>query len=142
MIDKDRSIVTQVAAKIAADLTPKGEATDKLVSDFAFIFESVKDMLLEACLPTMAGQTIRAGSAIDALQNTFGDVEQIAPTSGELTVVGRQHGELPGWLIEACKRDGVTRIYDNRDSLKDNPKRPWFKAVDDKEKAYWPPRGK
>ena len=57
-----------------------------------------------------------------------------------LNVVGQQHGELPDWLISACKRDGISRIYDNRDGLAQNNKRPWFKAVDDKEKAYWPPK--
>ena len=65
-----------------------------------------------------------------------------ATTSEEITVVGQQHGELPQWLVTACRKDGVNRVYDNRDGLAQNPKRPWFKAVDDKEKAYWPPRSR
>jgi hypothetical protein len=134
MIDKDKSIITQVAAKIAGDLTPKGTDTDKLLSDFTYLFESIKDIVLEAC-------GIPLGTPSEVITSVFPGAEQMQ-TGGEITVVGRQHGELPQWLLEACKRDGVTRIYDNRDTLKENPKRPWFKAVDDKEKAYWAPRGK
>lgn len=135
MIDKDRSIVTQVAAKIAADLTPEGTDTNKILSDFTYIFENVRDVLIENCLIEMP----KAMSPAQVITSTFPGATEV---EWELEVVGKQHGELPNWLIDACKRDGVTRIYDNRDGLAQNPKRPWFKAVDDKEKAYWAPRSK
>ena len=77
-------------------------------------------------------------------KDTFNADEVNTPmsgSSGTVTVKGLQHGPLPEWLIKACKRDGVTTVYDNRDGLAANPKRPSFKAVD-AEKAYWPPRGR
>ena len=37
--------------------------------------------------------------------------------------------------------DGVSKVYDNRDGLAANAKRPWFRAVEG-EKAYWAPRTK
>lgn len=140
-MDKDKSIIIQVAAKIAADLTDKGSDTSVKVSEFAGIFADVKDILLEsiygASTPVQSSHAQEeAESAI--VQAAFPDATQ----AHEIKVVGKQHGELPDWLITACRRDGITKIYDNRDGLAANPKRPWFKAVDDKEKAYWPPRGK
>jgi hypothetical protein len=67
-------------------------------------------------------------------------VSATSSTSG-VQIAGKQHGPIPDWLIKACKRDGVTKVYDNRDGLEANPKRPHFKAVD-AEKAYWPPRSR
>jgi len=59
----------------------------------------------------------------------------------EVRIKNDQQGPIPAWLVSACQRDGVTEVYDNRADLAANPKRPWFKAVNDKEKAYWPPKG-
>ena len=53
--------------------------------------------------------------------------------------MGKQHGDIPEWLITACRRDGVSKVYDNRDGLAVNAKRPWFKSVVG-EKAYWAPK--
>jgi hypothetical protein len=49
-------------------------------------------------------------------------------------------------LPAACAKAGVSAIYDNRDGLAQNPKRPWFKAADGTKNAkgddvaFWPPR--
>ena len=142
MVDKDKSIITQVAAKIAADLTTtSGMNAEEKVREFAIIFTDVKDLLLEAIYSgetTSQPMLTTEAQQVAAITKTF-------PTASEQTfsvsVAGTQHGDLPDWLISACRRDGITKVYDNRDGLSANPKRPWFKAVDDKEKAYWPPRG-
>lgn len=141
-MDKDKSIIIQVAAKIAADLTGKSERNaDEKVSEFAIIFTDVKDILLES----IYGQVQQAVSRnseeaqVAMIQQAFPDAVEVDMS---VKVRGEQHGELPSWLIAACKRDGITEVYDNRDGLAQNPKRPWFKAVNDKEKAYWPPRSK
>jgi hypothetical protein len=141
-VDKDKSIIIQVAAKIAADLTGKSERNaDEKVSEFAIIFTDVKDILLES----IYGQVQQAVSRnseeaqVAMIQQAFPDAVEVDMS---VKVRGEQHGELPSWLIAACKRDGITEVYDNRDGLAQNPKRPWFKAVNDKEKAYWPPRSK
>lgn len=127
-MDKDKSIITQVAAKIASDLT----IHNANFGDFLMHLTAVKEALFEEIYgtPTPSEETM--------IMQTF-------PTASEsefdVRVKGQQHGPLPTWLIEACKRDGITEVYDNRDGLATNPRRPWFKAVNDKEKAYWAPKG-
>lgn len=138
MNDTSRNIVTQVAAKIAADLTPRSNDTDQMVGAFAVMFSSINDILSEACFGT--------DSVMKAIKDVFPNTTEVQETtqyakpSSDLKIVGKQHGDIPSWLISAAKKDGITKVYDNRDSLSQNPKRPWFKAVDDKEKAYWPPK--
>jgi len=133
-MDTDRKIITQVAAKIASDLVNKEADTDSKLGEFTTLFTSIKDIMFEiidgaqpqAEIYEMAKKTFNA----TPVENSSGESVQIA---------GKQHGDLPDWLIKACKRDGITKVYDNRDGLKENAKRPWFKAVD-ADKAYWPPR--
>ena len=142
-MDKDRAIITQVAAKIAADLVNKEGDTTAKIGEFATLFVSVKDIIfevIEASQPQaeIYEMTKKAFNATEVETSS----SPSTTTTGPLQIVGKQHGDIPDWLIKACKRDGVTKVYDNRDGLAQNPKRPWFKAVDDKEKAYWPPRGK
>ena len=143
-MDKDRAIITQVCAKIASDLTDKTIGVDERIGEFATLFASINEMLMEQ----IYGQaTLQENNAriVSMVKETFNAEEVTKPTAtstGGVQIAGQQHGEIPDWLIKACKRDGVTKVYDNRDGLALNPKRPWFKAVDDKEKAYWPPRGK
>lgn len=129
-MDKDQSIITQVAAKIAADLT----INNKTVADFTATFLDVKDVMMDVIYGNTNSGTQEEAQVLQAFPQ--------ATQAHSIQVVGKQHGELPDWLITACKADGITKIYDNRDGLADNPKRPWFKAVENKEKAYWPPRGK
>jgi hypothetical protein len=134
-MDKDQAIITQVAAKIAAELTISG----KSVADFTATFLDIKDVLFDVIYGQSAPtQTLTSEtSQVEAMQQTF---PQATQQTFAVAVAGKQHGDLPNWLIDACKKDGITKVYDNRDGLSANPKRPWFKAVDDKEKAYWPPR--
>lgn len=146
-MDKDQAIITQVAAKIAADLTISG----KSVAEFTATFLDIKDVLFDVIYGEQAPTPVQAQplqqytpqqmEAQDAatIQRAFPQATEVAFA---VAVAGKQHGDLPEWLIEACRRDGITKVYDNRDGLSANPKRPWFKAVDNKEKAYWPPRGK
>lgn len=135
MIDKDRSIITQVAAKIAADLTDRnsGMNVEEKVSQFANIFTEIKDILIESIYGDQP-----VADAATTLKAHFPEAQQVLSS---LSVKNDQQGPLPQWLLDACARDGVTEVYDNRADLSANPRRPWFKAVNDKEKAYWPPKG-
>lgn len=140
-MDKDKSIITQVAAKIAAELTPKAGDVNTNISAFADAFDAVTELLMGAIYGGSQAQfTPQQMEAQDVatVQRAFPDAVEV----NGVIVRGTQHGELPSWLITACKKDGITEVYDNRDGLAANPKRPWFKAVNDKEKAYWPPRSK
>lgn len=141
-MDKDRAIVIQVAAKIAADLTNKDQGLDDRISEYTVLFGTVEEILLgsvygesqQGSSPVVASQP----NVMDTIKSVFNASEV---ESGSVEIAGKQHGPLPDWLIKACKRDGVVKVWDNRDGLDVNPKRPWFKAVEGG-KAYWPPRGK
>lgn len=145
-MDKDRAIITQVSAKISADLVDKSAGTAEKLGEFALLFDSINNIMMETIYGAQAEETAieQNNYIIEKVKEELGAVEVVSSGSAPFTgvkIVGKQHGPIPEWLIKACKRDGVTKVYDNRDGLEANPKRPSFKAVD-AEKAYWPPRAK
>lgn len=145
-MDKDRAIITQVSAKISADLVDKSAGTAEKLGEFALLFDSINNIMMETIYGAQAEATAieQNNYIIEKVKEELGAVEVVSSGSAPFTgvkIVGKQHGPIPEWLIKACKRDGVTKVYDNRDGLEANPKRPSFKAVD-AEKAYWPPRAK
>ena len=150
-MDKDRAIITQVCAKIASDMTDKTKDVDSRLGEFAVLFSTVTDILIEAIYGDNKQATATAvaqnNNVVQMIKNSFPNSTEVATpseqpkSSGAIQIVGKQHGEIPDWLIKACKRDGVVKVYDNRDGLEANAKRPHFKAVE-AEKAYWPPRAK
>ena len=148
-MDKDRAIITQVCAKIASDMTDKTKDVDARISEFAVLFSTVTDILIESIYgeSTQATATAQNNNVVQMIKESFSGSTEVATSSeqskssGSLKIVGKQHGDIPDWLIKACKRDGVDKVYDNRDGLEANAKRPHFKAVE-AEKAYWPPRAK
>jgi hypothetical protein len=145
-MDKDRAIITQVSAKIAADLCTKDLGVDERLGEFATLFTSINEIMMDTIYGgtlTVTESVAQTNNVVAMVKDAFGGTEvaeSATPFTG-VTIVGQQHGPIPEWLIKACKRDGVNRVYDNRDGLTVNPKRPHFKAVD-AEKAYWPPRSK
>ena len=151
-MDKDRAIITQVCAKIASDMTDKTKDVDSRLSEFAVLFSTVNDILIEAIYGNVAQAKAVAqnNNVVQMIKESFSGSTEMetssaqpksSGSSGSIQIVGKQHGEIPDWLIKACKRDGVVKVYDNRDGLEANAKRPHFKAVE-AEKAYWPPRAK
>ena len=150
-MDKDRAIITQVCAKIASDMTDKTKDVDARISEFAVLFSTVTDILIESIYgestQAMATAVSQNNNVVQMIKESFSGSTEVATSSaqskssGAIQIVGKQHGEIPDWLIKACKRDGVVKVYDNRDGLEANAKRPHFKAVE-AEKAYWPPRAK
>ena len=140
-MDKDRSIVIQVAAKIAAELTPRNDNMDTMLGNYAVLFDGIRGILVDEIFGQQPAYGITADNAYNAVVAAF-DAKPVTASDTGLTVKGKQHGELPGWLISACMEQGVREVYDNRDSLAENPKRPWFKAVNDKNLAFWPPKGR
>jgi len=140
-MDKDKAIITQVAAKIAADLVDKTSGPSEKLGEFAMLFPSINDILMDTIYQmTVTEAQAQNNNVVKMLADEFGATEVTTPFTG-VTIVGKQHGEIPEWLIKACKRDGISKVYDNRDGLTANPKRPHFKAVEG-EKAYWPPRSR
>ena len=158
MISKDQSIVTQVAAKIASELTCKTDLNDGSMANIQSTFLSHFDFVNEV-LQGAHGNSIEHGAQL--VQEAFPDttVEEYTPaprkammatpspmtgSKGSIEIAGKQHGDLPNWLITACQKAGVGRVWDNRDQAV-GTKRPWFKqadTVDGQEAvAFWPPKG-
>jgi hypothetical protein len=57
-----------------------------------------------------------------------------------VSIKGDQWGPIPDWLVLEAAQAGVTQVWDNRNQLAANPKRPWFKDVNG-DKAFWAPKG-
>jgi hypothetical protein len=132
-MDKDKSIITQVAAKIASELATSDRDVNTAITAFADAFDAVTELLMNAIYkgaPAPSDEQLIATAFPTASSQDF-----------TVRIKNDQQGPIPAWLVSACQRDGVTEVYDNRADLAANPKRPWFKAVNDKEKAYWPPKG-
>lgn len=127
-MDNSKAIITQVAAKIASELTIN-KADLGLYADN---FEAVTELLMGA---------IYGGAQATPEAMVAKAFPQATSTGFTVSIKNDQQGPIPEWLVSSCQRDGVTEVYDNRADLAANPKRPWFKAVNDKEKAYWPPKG-
>lgn len=65
-----------------------------------------------------------------------------AAPAGEVATVqikGKAHGPIPAWLVKAAADARVEWVWDNRDQLGVNPKRPHFKNVNGDD-AFWPPK--
>ena len=127
-MDNSKAIITQVAAKIASELTIN-KADLGLYADN---FEAVTELLMGA---------IYGGAQATPEAMVAKAFPQATSAGFTVSIKNDQQGPIPEWLLSSCQRDGVTEVYDNRADLAANPKRPWFKAVNDKEKAYWPPKG-
>lgn len=158
-ISKEESIVTQVAAKIAAEITTAlntGGNIEAALLDFDLAFGHVREALFKAHGDTMTAVFTEAFpnsvevAHVPAMQPSAPQSQQYtqsplvtAPTG--LKVAGTQHGPLPDWILAATKRAGVTEIWDNRDKAI-GTKRPWFKqagtiAAGQEAVAFWAPRG-
>ena len=149
-ISKDQSIITQVAAKIAADLTPKTDDLQTNVGNWVVAF----DVTLEALLDKHGMTGLTDEQVVEVAQQVFPNSVVVTQTSTpqwatqqaqpqvsgfQVRVKGKQHGDIPAWLSAECAKKGVTEVWDNRDGLTVNPKRPWFKSTTSND-AFWAPK--
>jgi hypothetical protein len=150
MISKDQSIVTQVAAKIASELTGNTQ-TDGNLESIQECFLSHFDFVRTAILDAHEYETPATPAPWPTQANEINTVKEFSASyesaGGSLRVKGLQHGPLPAWLVDACSKAGVTEVWDNRDTATAENRRPLFKAADGKknakgqEMAFWPPKG-
>lgn len=147
MVNKDQSIIMQVAAKIAADLTPKTDSADANVVAFASAYEAVCEIILSSQGITSGGSTTSTTvptptiSEEDMIQQAFPSAAPSTTSGFTVRIKGKQHGPIPQWLMDECAKKGVTEVWDNRDGLSANPKRPWFKSTTTND-AFWEPKRK
>ena len=163
MISKDQSIVTQVAAKIASELTNTTAIPERTAEAVQALYLSHFDFVVELMNDTHGfssggANTTSAPSAMPMVPTTSAptaeaSIQQAFPSAtyeshDAVKVKGVQHGPLPTWLVDACVKQGVTSVYDNRDTANEQNKRPLFKAADGKVNdkgfpiAFWAPKGR
>lgn len=151
-VSKDQSIIMQVCAKIASELTPKGDDVNTNIVRFQDAYEAVCEIILTSQgmtnQPTPAFQPVVQQSHNPAPQPAESASDEAtfmhafpSATGFTVRIKGKQHGPIPEWLNEQCAMKGVTEVWDNRDGLASNPKRPWFKSTSTND-AFWEPKRK
>jgi hypothetical protein len=153
MISKDESIITQVVAKIASELTgvtqtdgSQEQVQAVYLSHFDFVREVVfgAHNITPAQQVTITNATSSNGVTEAELVQMF-NATPVATNSG-IVIKGTQHGPIPSWLVEQASKAGVTAVYDNRDTATAENRRPMFKAADGTTNAkgqpvaFWPPK--
>jgi hypothetical protein len=151
MISKDESIITQVVAKIASELTTVTQtdgSAEGVQSAYLSHFDFVREVVFSA-----HSMNISSGSSNSIEQELIEKFNatpaqptstMTAPSAG-ITIKGTAHGPIPQWLIDQCAKAGVTAVYDNRDTANAENRRPLFKAADGttngkgQPMAFWPP---
>jgi hypothetical protein len=152
MISKDESIVTQVAAKIASELTCKTDCDGNLENiQQAYLqhFDFVRELLVST---HGFGEVVATNSPKVSTETRINDIAEsfdAGYTKGSgVSIKGTQHGPIPAWLVTACAKANVTTVYDNRDTSTAENRRPLFKAVDGnmdakgQPLAFWAPSPK
>jgi hypothetical protein len=125
----------QVAAKIAADLTPKTDSVDANIVAFVQAYDAVCEIILTSQGLTVAPNATPAPAMTDeqAIKTAFPEATVSSAPAVGFTVTE--------WLITECAKKGVTEVWDNRDGLAMNPRRPWFKSTTTND-AFWEPKRK
>lgn len=166
MISKDQSIVTQVAAKIASELTNTTPLADRNEQTVQALYLSHYDFVCEVLntthgftndtmpflLETTSANTAPSAPSVPTqLEVAVSNVANAFPSamydaSSGIQIRGTQHGPVPSWLTNACSKAGVKAVFDNRDTANAENRRPLFKAADGtmdkngKPLAFWAPK--
>lgn len=154
MISKDESIITQVVAKIASELTgvtqtdgSQEQIQAAYLSHFDFVREVVFGAHKISAVPQMTATTTTAVNGVtEAELVQMFNATPVETSSAGIQIVGTQHGPIPSWLTEQARRAGVTKVFDNRDTATAENRRPMFKAADGTTNAkgqpvaFWPPK--
>lgn len=158
MTQVNDAIVTQTAAKIASELVSsvRHENLDGALADWQEAFDKVNDSIFAKIglsrqtepWPVKSGRDVPVVKSSDQIKMAMDDVRSGRPVSSmrtkdapQVKVVGKVHGDVPAWLSRAAAKAGVSEVWDNRESLEENPKRPWFVSADANKTPFWPPKG-
>lgn len=145
------SILTQVAFKGAIEVCGDNIGNDAGNLAFVETLNFLTDALMQevsertgesVARPATAPAAAPAAPTANPVEEVFGQTE-IVSTDVEIirTKDGAPFGDMPAWLISQAQSKGVTKVFDNRNRLAQNPKLPWFKAPKDQgEHAFWPPK--
>lgn len=158
MDNRDRQIALLNCNTVAVQIAvAAGGDFLQLVEHYEAAFEAVSKNILSAI-----GQDAVMRAFPDAViaepkhMNTYSATPSSNPmptisNGSAVKIVGTQHGDLPAWLVDACMKAGIERVFDNRKDRDGNDqtgtKRPWFKEAVPKDSgrdgvAFWPPKGR
>ena len=96
-----------------------------------------------------APNVTNVGSAQAAIERAFPGTSSTSAGSVRVMNPTDQDGPLPAWLEEACARDGITAVWDNRRKVAGTRQPPFKEAVarggtghgkDGEPKAFWSPK--
>lgn len=158
MLERDASIVAQVALKAAVDMSKDLVLDDendqaRFVVRFEFLADILFDKVAEAAKQHATPVASTRQPFAPKQPFTATQRRKPQPTSwdddddGGIEVLNEQAGPLPSWLISACRKAGVTQVYDNRAELSPGSRSPHFRAADGatdrngRALAFWPPKG-
>lgn len=151
------AIVTQTAAKIASDIVAsiKHETVQEALASWDEAFTVVNDSIFgkigrgsRTPSPVTSGREIPVSRSNEEIKGAMDQMRMGRPVSSmrnksesRVNIKGKTHGDIPDWLHKAAAKAGVTEVWDNRDSLKENPKRPHFVSTDENKTPFWAPKG-
>jgi hypothetical protein len=159
MDSRDRQIAILNCNTVAAQLAAAagGDGLLVVLDNYEAAFEAV----VQKVLGTISTEMVHAvfPDSIPVIEHRPQPAVQSAapapmPTisnGSTVKVIGTQHGDLPAWLIDACAKAGIEKVYDNRRDKDGNDqtmtKRPWFKEALERGStreavAFWPPKGR
>lgn len=149
MDNRDRQIAILNCNTVAAQLMQRLEFDNLLsmLDTYEAVLDSVMNKVLGAIGTDAVLRAFPEATPVAVVEATAQPQGLPQAPTGNLQVVGQQHGALPSWLVQQCAAAGITKVYDNRvdrdgNDITTNPanKRPWFKAADGSDKAFWPPK--
>jgi hypothetical protein len=162
-MNTDQKIVTQVAAKIAADLVPiiKPKDTEAILVAFNELFDGILNKMNEVInIDEVVGVAPSGGRSINIIKSQdeiksdlmtmtagSGVTESMVQSSrpikkadSKVAIKGASNGDVPVWLTRAASKAGVSEVFDNRDSATVENRRPHFVSTDASKKGFWPPK--
>lgn len=153
MENRDLSILTQVAFKAAIETMPVGNdpmARSNFIEHLSFLTDAlvseVESRIGNKTTPAVAPAHLPdvPATALAQVQQVFPEAQPVVQQAPAMQVgvqiKGKVHGDMPAWLITAASAKGVSSVWDERDKLSQNPKRPWFRSTENKDVCFWPPK--
>jgi hypothetical protein len=128
------------ASRITAALITAGKVdSEEMAAD---VFADLTSKCLDV-INGLEGAAPPARSIAAVIERELPGATEIPQELAELRIINPINDDHPAWLYEQAKQAGVVAVWDNRDGLKENSKRPWYKQAEpesDDPKPFWPPK--
>ena len=103
-MDKDKAIITQVCAKIAADLTSKTEGVDAKLGEFAVLFSSIKDIVFDEIFGKISNDNLEMVSEFFIkIKEYFDNIFLISHNP--------MINQWADTIVKIKKEDNISRVY-------------------------------